>query len=378
MNFQKLRIQHQKWPSVDARHMMRCEDAEPRIADVVCFTRLSEASRFGEMAPVVAPQFDVVPRVLPLFGPGVDIDARSPRLKLHGHEHRIRRAPAMISSVLTHVVIAAIWTLSLEAGGFLRNKLVDENSVVEVSFGMAIQQQQTAPTQLNVGESQLDVEATKKESLLPQLTKSVAVEGQEKLPDSMPLPAQSPTAVPKQTPNPTPQPVVEATKPPGTKTLKVEDILRRMEREKRVVGAKEKEGTHQKGGKGVKDALSALPADPFATSGSVRSQVGVGSLDGRMSPSASAYQAMALNHLKRHWSLSDFQEYRPELLCRVEVQLNMFGKIQNVSVLSSSGNDNFDQEVIAAVRSADPFPDFSDEKIPRRILVLSFRPREVK
>lgn len=366
-------------PGVDDAALRTRDDCALIMCDVVHFSRTTQQSRFFDKEVVVSPEFGAMKKTLPIFGPAVDVKADSRRLKLHGYEHTIQHAPSMVVSVLVHLLIVSIWAASIFHGGFLRDRLRDDATPIEVSFGMTLEPQSVAPTKLNEGLSPLDLEATKTAQQLPQLTKNFAVESAEKPADAMPVPTPTVTAQPTAAaPAPTPVVAQQATPAPGVRTLKADEISRRLEREKRVVGAKEKAGTHQKGGKGVRDALSALPADPFATMGSGSSRLTMGSPDGKLSAGAQAYQLAALAHLKKSWSLSDFQRFDAALSCQLEVALNMFGKVLSTKIVRSSGDAEFDEYAQSAVSEADPFPDFSDEKLQRRTLVLSFRPRDVK
>ncbi len=366
-----------KWPAVDDAALRSEPGGNLLSSDVIFYSRVTEKARFGHPVEVGAPAFDCVQRVLPLYGPGVDISSRSQRLKLHGKEHHIRKAPSMWASAIAHVVFVALWFFSMREGSFLHERLLNDVAFVEVSFGISEELSPSAPSQQNEGASDLDVEATKLAQQLPQLSKTFAVETEEKPQDAMPILTPTPI-VATAAPTPKPVAVAEPTPPPNTRVLKAEEVLKRLEREQREVGAKNRAGTRQKGGKGVKDALSALPADPFASSGMSASNRMMGSLDGKLSAQARTYQIAALAHVRRHWSLSEFEKFEAGLSCQVEVSLNMLGKILGLKLLKTSGDSDFDEQVMAALEGSNPFPDFSDEGVERRTLVLNFRPREVK
>ncbi len=319
-----------------------------------------------------------------LSEPQCDLCCLSPRFRME--KPGLRRASRGRHVLGSAVIHAALWMALWFFGGrgeWARDRFHDEEVVpVELAFGLGSDWRVAAATKTIAGESALDFEAQKLAQQLPQLPKVMAVEANEKPPDTMPVPATPAPAAIKPTPIPTPPVVVEATPPPGTRVIKAEEILRRIEREKRVVGPKERTGTRQKGGAGVKDPAQAIPSDPFAKADgrtvTAKSGLNAGALDGGLSTTARAYQMAALNHVRRYWSLPDTYKYDASLVTKVEIVVNMFGQIMSARIAQTSGDANFDGEVLVAVDDSNPFPDFQTDGLTRRTLVLSFRPREVK
>ncbi len=336
-------------------------------------------------------------RYVMLPEPFCDISGTSPRFRVDPMSKRtMRRVRHIFLSAALHVVLVGAFLIVVQRGvSFSDRFMKDEMVPVEIAFGLGSQWQTTPSIRANAGQSERDLEAQKAVTQLPQLPKTLEVAEQEKPPETMAMPKPVPTAAPA-TPTPAPtatprataapaakaklQLAVAPTPVPGARALSPEEIAKRLEREKRVVGPKERVGTHQKGGSGVKDVTQAIPADPFvgekAPPGPAR--VAMGALDGSLSVSARTYQLAALNHVRRFWNLPDTFRYDPGLIAKVEVVLNLFGKILSARIVSSSGDKNFDDEVLIAIDNSNPFPDFQVDGIGRRTLVLSFRPREVK
>ncbi len=244
---------------------------------------------------------------------------------------------------------------------------------VEMVFGISEEQQSPAPAPAETTAQSTPEEATKSPDQLPQLPKVLAVESAEKPPDTLPVPA-TPTAAPTATPPPV---TAEATPDAGTRILKAEELLKRLERERRALAKKNRDGSHEKPGKG--STKSDIPPNPLAgVAPATPGALPTGVMSGTLAGPAQAYQLAAQRHVKRQWSLPDVVSFDAELLARVEVTLNLFGKIVSTRLVKESGNGDFDQEVLQAIERSNPFPDFSNEGIATRVLILSFRPREVK
>jgi TonB family protein len=341
--------------------------------------------------------FRDVLRFVMLPEPFCDITGTSPRFRVDPVTKRtMNRVRHIFVSAVLHVVILGAFLFVVQQGASFRDRFMkDEMVPVEIAFGLGSQWQTTPAMRVNAGQSEMDLEAQKAITQLPQLPKTLEVAAQETPPETLtipatptPAPTTKATPIPAPTPRATATPVAKAkqqlatvpTPSPGARALSPEELAKRLEREKRVVGSKERVGTHQKGGAGVKDVTQALPADPFAGDKTTptSARVALGALDGSLSVSARTYQAAALNHVRRFWNLPDTFRYEPSLVAKVEVVLNLFGKILSARIVASSGDKNFDDEVLVAIDNSNPFPDFQADGLGRRTLVLSFRPREVK
>lgn len=73
-----------------------------------------------------------------------------------------------------------------------------------------------------------------------------------------------------------------------------------------------------------------------------------------------AYASKLPDLIRPYWTLPSFLMDK-KLQARVRVWLNMKGEITRVSVYQSSGDTEYDQRALEAVRAAGPFPELSDE-----------------
>lgn len=81
----------------------------------------------------------------------------------------------------------------------------------------------------------------------------------------------------------------------------------------------------------------------------------------KVSPEYKRYEELISRHIKSSWVwLSGTQK----LFTRVEVSIAQNGQILNVSIVSSSGNSNFDNSVVRAVYKSSPVPAPSEEIYP--------------
>lgn len=364
--------------------LVSTRSAESRIhyllSDVVTFSRIRDRERSASTTTtLVGPllQFDVAgPSGLE---PHFDLNGKSPRF---AHEDGLHdwypiRVKQLAFASAAHLFVAlGVGLVSLLVGGRLFRMPAEMQVIpVEMVFGISEEQQSRAPAPSESVAQSTPEEATKSPDQLPQLPKVLSVESVERPPDTLPVPV-TPAAAPTAAATPV---LAEATPEPGTRILKAEELLKRLERERRAVAKKTREGVQEKSGKGAKNAKTDLPPNPLA--GVVPATPGAlpaGVLSGTLTGPAQAYQLAAQRHVKRQWSLPDVVRFDSELLTQVEVTLSLFGKIVEARLVKTSGNDDFDKEVLEAIERSNPFPDFSNEGISKRVLVLSFRPREVK
>lgn len=87
-----------------------------------------------------------------------------------------------------------------------------------------------------------------------------------------------------------------------------------------------------------------------------------------------AYATRLPDIIKPRWVLPDFLMNK-NLQCRIRIWINMSGELTRAEVLKSSGDSEFDQRAIEAIRSAAPFPALSSEfaaKVQKGDIVLGF------
>ncbi len=87
-----------------------------------------------------------------------------------------------------------------------------------------------------------------------------------------------------------------------------------------------------------------------------------------------AYKSRIPDLVRPHWKLPSFLSGK-NLKCRVRVWLSMSGEVTRVAVYQSSGDTEYDQRAIEAVKSAAPFPALKEEYGRRALdgdLVLGF------
>lgn len=76
-----------------------------------------------------------------------------------------------------------------------------------------------------------------------------------------------------------------------------------------------------------------------------------------------AFQAYAVrlpDLIRPHWKLPSFLIDK-KLKCRIRVWLDMSGEISRISVYQSSGDPEYDQRAVEAIRAAAPFPALKEE-----------------
>ena len=66
------------------------------------------------------------------------------------------------------------------------------------------------------------------------------------------------------------------------------------------------------------------------------------------------YAALFRSRVERSWSIPPGST--SGLICLLKIELQPDGKVQNVSITQSSGDEDFDRSAVTAVRKAAPFP----------------------
>jgi TonB family protein len=242
----------------------------------------------------------------------------------------------------------------------------------------------------------VEAEAQKTIQQLPQLPKSLTIDAATPAPvdNSMAQPdvaaqTPAPTAVPTvvetpkvvSTPVPTKVPVVEQVDPNAAKKMKLEELAKRLEKEQRAVGAKERQGTDKKTNNEVFKRPSDIPINPLGRdipkAPAALSQSG--SLQGKAGAQVkSEYAIAAAMHMRRRWSLPDVMSFEPKLEVVLGFEINGFGKIVGrVRVVKGSGNSRFDEEAMKALEAAGPFPDLPKEMGQRLSLRMKFSPNSI-
>lgn len=91
-----------------------------------------------------------------------------------------------------------------------------------------------------------------------------------------------------------------------------------------------------------------------------------------------AYTSRLPDLVRSRWTLPDFllrESKEKKLKCRIQVWINMNGEVSRTQVYQSSGNSDFDQRAIDAIKGASPFPPLSEEfaqRAQRGDIVLGF------
>jgi TonB family protein len=73
-----------------------------------------------------------------------------------------------------------------------------------------------------------------------------------------------------------------------------------------------------------------------------------------------AYASRLPDFVRPHWRLPSFL-LEKKLKCRVRVWIAMNGELTRAEVYQSSGDSEYDQKAIEAVRAASPFPALTEE-----------------
>ena len=86
-----------------------------------------------------------------------------------------------------------------------------------------------------------------------------------------------------------------------------------------------------------------------------------------------AYRQSLGAHIGSYWKKNKLSMLSENSQCVLEITMLPTRRIENIAIKESSGNDFFDNNAIAAVRRAEPFPDISKiarDKLPKKILVV--------
>ncbi|NBX16991.1 MAG: TonB family protein [Proteobacteria bacterium] len=298
-------------------------------------------------------------------------------------------------SILWHVAIFAMvfgFMHLNETGRIFEPK---ETEVIEIAFGLSSELSKALPDG-KPAEQRQDAEALKTLQQLPQLPKSLTIDAATPAPTDnslpnpdvaaqnpqpTPVPAVAETPKPANTPVPAKAPVVEQVDPNAAKKMKLEELAKRLEKEQRAVGAKERQGTDKKTANDVFKRPSDIPINPLgkdipkAPSGLSQA----GSLQGRVGAQVkNEYAIAAAMHMRRRWSLPDVMSFEPRLEVVLGFDINGIGKIVGrVRVVKGSGNTRFDEEAMKALEAAGPFPDLPKEMGQRLSLRMKFSPNSI-
>ncbi len=330
--------------------------------------------------------------------------APEPRIDESAFQHRLRienldddgLGPWPLGfSILWHAVVFAV------VFGFMQLSEVSnpfdkkESEPIEVAFGVSLDMSKALPDGKTAEEKQ-DAEALKTIQQLPQLPKSLTLDAatpapvdnslaqpdvaaQTPAPTAVPTPVETPKVV--STPAPTKMPVVEQVDPNAAKKMKLEELAKRLEKEQRAIGAKERQGTDKKTANDVFKRPNDIPINPLGRdipkAPSVLSQAG--SLQGKVGMQIkSEYAHAAAMHMRKRWSLPDVMSFEPKLEVVLGFEINGFGKIVGrVRVVKGSGNARFDEEAMKALEAAGPFPDLPKEMGQRLSLRMKFSPNSI-
>ncbi|MBC7430284.1 MAG: TonB family protein [Bacteriovorax sp.] len=88
-----------------------------------------------------------------------------------------------------------------------------------------------------------------------------------------------------------------------------------------------------------------------------------------------AYQSRLPDLVKPHWKLPSFLMTNKKLQARVRIWLSMSGELTRAEIYQSSGDPDYDQRAVDAVRTAAPFPALREEVGKRALkgdIVLGF------
>jgi TonB family protein len=359
------------------------------------------------------PDFQIPQSELKEFYPEPDIQvpfsarfmlSSEPRIDELAFQHRLRidnldddgLGPWPLGlSILWHAAIIAM------IFGFIQltdsSRLFDpkEAEPIEVAFGLTLDLSKALPDGKPAEQIQ-DAEALKTIQQLPQLPKSLSVDAatpapvdnslaqpqiaaQTPAPTAVPTVAETPKAV--TSPVPTKMPVVESVDPNAAKKMKLEELAKRLEKEQRAVGAKERQGTDKKTNNDVFKRPSDIPMNPLGRdipkAPAALSQAG--SLQGKVGAQVkNEYAIAAAMHMRRRWSLPDVLSFEPKLEVVLGFEINGLGKIVGrVRVVRGSGNARFDEEAMKALEAAGPFPDLPKEMGQRLSLRMKFSPNSI-
>lgn len=189
---------------------------------------------------------------------------------------------------------------------------------------------------------------------------------------------ETPKEVVKEEPKPKEEPKVEEktagpTFEEASKEKKRQDFLSKL----KAISTKKVNGTGDvKAEKGVGGEKSSalkdlvLAGNKLSTGTSI-----VGSGNTAEMTAFQLYVSKLPDRVRPHWRLPSFLLEKKNLKCRVRIWLNINGALTNAEIYQSSGESEYDQRALEAVRSASPFPKLKEEYGRRALngdIVLGF------
>lgn len=323
--------------------------------------------------------------------PRVDEGAFSQRLKIDVLEDESLGPWPLGLSLLWHGLLIGVVLGFTQAGDVRKPFQPSESEAIEVSFGMSLDLKKALPDG-KIAKETSDAEATKSAQQLPQLPKLLAIDAATPAPSdnslaapdsaiSQPQPTPEPTNQTAEKAPPTPGPKVDAIDPAAAKKMKLEELAKRLEKEQRKVGEKEKAGNKNSAASDVYKRPSDIPISPLGKDipDVPKGLSQAGSITGKVSQKVkSAYAQAAALHMRKHWSLPDVLTFESRLEVVLGFDINTTGRILGrVKVVRGSGNARFDEEARKALEAAGPFPDLPKEMGSRLSLRMKFSPQSI-
>lgn len=323
--------------------------------------------------------------------PRVDENAFTQRLKIDGVDDDSLGPWPLGLSLLWHGLLIAMVLGFTQSAEISRQFRPTESEAIEVSFGLSLDLNKALPDGKTSNEVS-DAEATKTAQQLPQLPKLLAVDAATPAPTDTSLASPdsavvAPAATPEPTNQasdqapPTPGPTVDQVDPAAAKKMKLDELAKRLEKEQRQVGEKEKAGNKKSAANDQYKRPSDIPVSPLGRDipDAPKGLNQVGSLTGKVSQKVkSAYAQAAALHMRKHWSLPEIMSFESRLEVVLGFDINTTGRILGrVKVVRGSGNARFDEEARKALEAAGPFPDLPKEMGSRLSLRMKFSPQSI-
>lgn len=323
--------------------------------------------------------------------PRVDDLAFSQRLKVDVLEDDSLSPWPLGLSLLWHSLLVSVVLGFVQVSEIRKQFEPKESDPIEVSFGMSLDLNKALPDGKTATET-VDAEATKSAQQLPQLPKLLAIDAATPAPTDTSLAAPGSDALqPRVTPtpsnqsaekaSPTPGPMVDQVDPAAAKKMKLDELAKRLEKEQRKVGEKEKAGNKKTAASDVFKRPSDIPVSPLGRDipDAPKGLNQVGSIKGKVTQQVkSEYAQAAALHMRKHWSLPDVLIFESRLEVVLGFDINTRGRILGrVKVVRGSGNAQFDEEAKKALEAAGPFPDLPKEMGSRLSLRMKFSPQSI-
>ena len=326
--------------------------------------------------------------------PRIDEVAFTHRLRVEGLDDDGMGPWPLGFSILWHALLVAL-VFGFVQLAEVRNPF-DKNlsEPIEVNFGLSMDLSRALPDGKPADQRQ-DAEALKTAQQLPQLPKLLAVDvatpapvdnslAQPQAAPATPIPTAVPTATqpPKVVATPTPGPVVQQqVDPAATKKLKLEELAKRLEKEQRTVGAKERAGVQKPSTNDTFKRPNDIPISPLGRDipKAPAALAQAGALTGKINQQVkNEYAQAAAMHMRKHWSLPDVLTFESRLEVVLGFEINNLGRIMGrVRVVRGSGNARFDEEAMKALESAGPFPDLPKEMGSKISMKMKFSPQSI-